>query len=156
MTPAFRIRSSHQWCPIKKLVLKNFTILTGKQLWITCNISKKRLQHKFFPVNISKFWRTPILKNICKRLLLQDYNRPEKQQGSHDTIKWCLIVPTTQQIFTCLESIIETLEKIAKTINTQERRHWSGSGIFIVNFEIVHTLFLSFLLMTLSKGRFAG
>ena len=30
----------------------------------------KRLQHRCFPVNIVKFLRTPILKNICERLLL--------------------------------------------------------------------------------------
>ena len=30
----------------------------------------KRLQHRRFPVNIVKFLRTLILKNICKRLLL--------------------------------------------------------------------------------------
>ena len=31
---------------------------------------KKRLQHRFFPVNIAKFLRIPTLKNICERLLL--------------------------------------------------------------------------------------
>ena len=31
---------------------------------------KKRLQHKYFPVNIVKFLRIPILKNICERLHL--------------------------------------------------------------------------------------
>ena len=35
-----------------------------------CNFIKKRLQHICFPVNIAKFLRTPILKNICDRLLL--------------------------------------------------------------------------------------
>ena len=34
------------------------------------NIIKKRLQHRCFPVNIAKFLRTPILKNICKQLHL--------------------------------------------------------------------------------------
>ena len=62
----------------EKGVLKNFTIFTRKHLcWslflITlqaCNLLKKRLQHRCFLVNIAKFLRTPILKNICKRLLL--------------------------------------------------------------------------------------
>ena len=36
-----------------------------------CNFVKKRLQHKCFPVKLSKFLRTLILMNICKRLLLQ-------------------------------------------------------------------------------------
>ena len=35
-----------------------------------CNFIKKRFQHRSFPVNIAKFLRKPILKNICKRLLL--------------------------------------------------------------------------------------
>ena len=35
-----------------------------------CNFIKKRLQHRCFPINIAKFLRTPILKNICECLLL--------------------------------------------------------------------------------------
>ena len=34
-------------------------------------IFKKRLQHKCFPVKFTKLLRTPILKNICKRLVLE-------------------------------------------------------------------------------------
>ena len=34
------------------------------------NFIKKRLQHRCFPVNDANFLKTPILKNICKRLLL--------------------------------------------------------------------------------------
>ena len=40
----------------------------------TCNFTKKRPHHKCFPGNFAKFSRTPILKNICKRLLLFFYN----------------------------------------------------------------------------------
>ena len=35
-----------------------------------CNFIKKRLQRRWFPVNIAKFLRTPILKDICELLLL--------------------------------------------------------------------------------------
>ena len=35
-----------------------------------CNFIKKRLQRRCFPVKFAKFLRTPILKNICERLLL--------------------------------------------------------------------------------------
>ena len=36
-----------------------------------CSFIKKRLQHRFFPVNIAKLLRTPIiLKNNCEPLLL--------------------------------------------------------------------------------------
>ena len=31
---------------------------------------KKRLKHKYFLLKFAKFFRTPILRNICKRLLL--------------------------------------------------------------------------------------
>ena len=61
----------------KKGVLKNFAIFTRKYLcwslfdvfWV--NFIKKRLQHRYFPVNITKFLRTPILKNIWERLHLK-------------------------------------------------------------------------------------
>ena len=72
-------RSSHRRRSIKKAILKHFVIFTGKHLcWglffnkvaghQACNFIKKRLQHRYFLVNIRKFIRTPILKNICKRL----------------------------------------------------------------------------------------
>ena len=77
-----KYRSSHPRCSIRKAVLKNFAIFTGKHLcWSlcfnkvvylqTCNFIKKRLQHRCFPVNIAKFLRNPILKNICEQLLLK-------------------------------------------------------------------------------------
>ena len=34
------------------------------------NFIKKSLQREFFPVKFAKFFRTPILKNICEWLLL--------------------------------------------------------------------------------------
>ena len=56
-------RSSHRSCFMKKGVLKNFAIFTGK-LQVR-NFIKNRLQHRCFPLNIAKFLRTPISKNIC-------------------------------------------------------------------------------------------
>ena len=65
----------------QKDVLKNFAIFTGKRFgWSlffnivedlqTCNFVKKRLQHRYFSVDIVKFIRTPILKKICEWLHL--------------------------------------------------------------------------------------
>ena len=66
----------------KKGALKNFAIFKGKHLRRSpffikfhedleaCNFIKKKLRHRCFPVNIAKFFRTPILKNICERLVL--------------------------------------------------------------------------------------
>ena len=61
---------SSQRCLIKQ-VLKNFAIFTG-----SCRFIKKRLKHTCFPMNIAKFFRTPILKNICEWLLLMFYSHP--------------------------------------------------------------------------------
>ena len=36
-----------------------------------CKLFRKRLQNKCFPMKFGKLLRTPILKNICKRLLLE-------------------------------------------------------------------------------------
>ena len=66
-------RNSHRRCSVKKSVLKNFANLTEKHLcWslLTCNFIK--LQHRCFSVRFAKFLRTPILKNICERLLLSN------------------------------------------------------------------------------------
>ena len=64
--------SSHRrWCSVKKGVLINITNFTGKHLCWSLFI-KKILQHRCFPMKYVKFLRTPILKNICERLLLFD------------------------------------------------------------------------------------
>ena len=77
-------KCSHRRCYMKEAVRKNFTIFTGKHLcWSlfwdeveikarkTWNFIEKRLQHRFFSVNIAKFLTTPVLKNISARLLLK-------------------------------------------------------------------------------------
>ena len=74
-----KFRSSRWRCSVKKAVLKNVAIFTAIDLCWSLFLIKsqawdfieKRLQHRCFPVNIAKFLRTPILKNICERLLLE-------------------------------------------------------------------------------------
>ena len=79
--PACVNRSIHRRCSIKKAFLKILRSIHRKtpaleSLFnkaaglLTCNLIKKRLQHRCFPVNIAKFLKTPILKNICEGLLL--------------------------------------------------------------------------------------
>ena len=88
-------RSSRQRCSFRKTVLKHFAIFTGKHLLFEslfkkvadlkpCNFIKKKLQHRCFSVNIAEFLRTPILKNICERLLL---SIPISGQCAHDLQK---------------------------------------------------------------------
>ena len=68
----------------KKGVLKNFAKFTRKHLCgslfgvFEVNFIKKRLQHRYFPVNIMKFLRTPILKNIWElgnHCVLSNYSK---------------------------------------------------------------------------------
>ena len=76
LTKNYKIyRSSHLRIFYKKGVLKNFTNLTGNQLCCRLFLAKLqafrlRLQHICFPATFAKFIRTPILKNIYERLLL--------------------------------------------------------------------------------------
>ena len=70
-------RSSHGRCLWKKVFLEIsqentcvgvfFNKVVGVK---ACNFIKKALQHRCFPVKFAKFLRTPILKNICERLLM--------------------------------------------------------------------------------------
>ena len=66
---------------IKISFLKTFAKFTGKHLYQSLffnkvaplrlvTLLKKRLWHRCFPVKFAKVLRTPILKNICERLLL--------------------------------------------------------------------------------------
>ena len=78
------VRSSHRRCSIKKLLLKIWQYpwetpvlesLFKKAAGLkACNFIKKRPQYKCFPVNIAKFLRLAILKNICERLLFYRFN----------------------------------------------------------------------------------
>ena len=77
-----RWRRSHRRCSVKKGV-KNVTNFIGKHLFGVSslfhevvslkapNFVKKSPQHWCFPVKFTNFFRAPILKNICERLLLQ-------------------------------------------------------------------------------------
>ena len=63
----------------KKSVLRNFTNFTGKNLCQSLFFNevagrpaislRKRLWHRFFPVNLVKFLRKPFLQNTTGRLL---------------------------------------------------------------------------------------
>ena len=46
----------------------NLECLFSKVAGLQANSIKTRRQRRCFPVNIAKFLRTPILKNVCKRV----------------------------------------------------------------------------------------
>ena len=70
----FRSSCPDTFC--KKGVLKHYAKFIGKILCRSLFFHKvadrleKRLQQKCFSVNITRFFRTPILYNICEQLLL--------------------------------------------------------------------------------------
>ena len=74
------IRSSHRKCSIKNLLVQIsqylqktpvmdslFNQVAGLKV---CNFIKKRFQQRCFSMKIAKLLKTPILKKICERLLL--------------------------------------------------------------------------------------
>ena len=99
-------RSSHRKCAAKKDVLKKFCKFHRKTPVIEslfskvvglkdCNFTKKRLQHRCFPVKFAKFLRTPILKIIFERLLpdLEKPGLPEpgRPRGHRLPLIWIMI-----------------------------------------------------------------
>ena len=83
-------RSNYQRCSVKKDVLRNFAIFTGKYLCQglyfnkvadACNFVKKEALTQVFPVNFAKFLRTSFSQNTSGRLLLVFGGMLERQQG---------------------------------------------------------------------------
>ena len=74
----------------KKTVLKYFAIFIGKcYVGVSfyaglqaCSSIKKRLQHRYFSVNIAKFLKTPLLTNICYR---RERQRDRERQRETET-----------------------------------------------------------------------
>ena len=107
-------------------VLKNFVTFTGERLcWILFLIElqvfraatslKRDSSTCFFPVKFAKFLTNPILKNICKRLLLFSITK-----GTWNCIICILLqsIKNCQQIFVRLchetnESLTQTLTYLA-------------------------------------------
>ena len=77
--PAEKFRRSHLKCSIKKTIVKNSTIFTGKHLcWSlfspvleSLQFIKKRLQRWCFPVNIADILRITFVQNTFGRLLIE-------------------------------------------------------------------------------------
>ena len=78
-------RNCHRMCSVKKNVLENSQIspmlesLSNKVAGIRPATLLKRLQHRCFSVKFVKFLRTPILKKIRERLLLNQLNNLKAQ-----------------------------------------------------------------------------
>ena len=72
-----KCRSSHRRCSVKNVFLKisqtsqDNTLFQEKTFKINLQAFSLRLQHKCFSLKFGKILRTPILMNICERLLLK-------------------------------------------------------------------------------------
>ena len=66
----FEKRYSEKFCNIHRKTSVLESLFHKVAALKACSFNKKRIQHRCFPVNIAKFLRAPILKNICERLLL--------------------------------------------------------------------------------------
>ena len=84
----------------KKAVLKNLTKFTGK-IYINVFFQKvadlkaysfieKGLQHRHYSVNIAKFVRTPIFKNICEWQLLTFNYFPTELTSALFVFRYCI------------------------------------------------------------------
>ena len=62
----FQHRTSHPEIFCKKDVLRNFAKCTSLN---SATLLKKRLRHRYLPVNYAKYLRTPLLQNTSERLL---------------------------------------------------------------------------------------
>ena len=122
------LRSSRPEVFCKKGVLKKITILTrftGKRLHQSLffdkveglrhtTLFKKRIWHRCIPVNITKFLRTPILKNIYGRMLLGNSRR---QQGSyfHNDVLYISFTFILKH-FSCIKLFIFWIENLLLTL----------------------------------------
>ena len=78
-------RSHHRRCSVKKSFLKNFASFTKKPTVLESFLIKlqafslqvffKRIPTQMLSVKFVKLLRTPILKNICERLLLEVFHK---------------------------------------------------------------------------------
>ena len=96
-----KFRSSHRRCSLKNGVLRNFAKFTGKHLRQSllfnkvaglrpATLLKKRICHRCFPVNFTKFLRTPFLQTTSERLLLEVANEFSKFRHNPETCQWRL------------------------------------------------------------------
>ena len=82
-------RSNHQRCSGRKGVFRNSAKFTGRHLCQSLYFNKvaglrpapllkQRHWYRCFPVNFTKFLRTPFLQNTSRQLLLKEQKQPLK------------------------------------------------------------------------------
>ena len=103
------LRSSRLEVFSEKDIPKNFAIITIKHFcW---SLTKKRLQHRCSPVNIAKFLKAPILKNLISTILGNDSSIGNilSKMCTYTFLK--LIVNIPEQFHALIHSLFEWLWK---------------------------------------------
>ena len=126
-------RSGHPEVFYKKSVLRNFAKFTGKQLcqslfFKKISLLKKRLWRWFYPVNFTKFLRTPFFREHLRWLLLTE-RKLNVHSRYHSTIPSKLGLTSRQNnpyyflnLFQELTSKISRLLEISFSLRTKHRR----------------------------------
>ena len=137
-------RSSHWRCSVREGVLRDFTKFTKKHLRRSLSFNKvasvrpatlfkKRLWHRCFPVNYSKFLRTPFLQNTSGRLLPEAATRDALKE------KMFLEISQNSQENTCAR--VHFFKKLQGPATLLKKRPWYMC--FPVNFsKFLRTPFL--------------
>ena len=119
ITMQMTTRSSHQRCSVRKGVLRNFPKFTRKHLCQVlfynkaagpkpATLLKKRLWHRYFPMNIAKFPRTPFNRtplNNCfstiQHFLAENPSKVLNGQQKHKGVifHWSRISPSLVKLF---------------------------------------------------------
>ena len=131
----------------KNVVLNNFALFTGKQLcwWYlffnknvfwqkAYNFIKKRLSRRCYFGNIVKFLRTPILKNICERLLLRGF--PLMSQFERFSTR----TNNKANYIGGKEDVLKTKTKRTTLKLSQMKKTWLFMMLLIISFFSISTL----------------
>ena len=130
-----------QSCSLKKTFLRNFAKFTGKHLCQTLffhkvgglsppTLLKNRLWHRCFPVNLSKFLRTPFFIEHLRWLLLQC--SPFLQSYLKFWTTWCRVLKLL--IFNCRKQIFSKIEGlIIRCVNLFFISNWFFQYIKKIN-----------------------
>ena len=113
-------RSSNRRCSEKEGVLRNFARFTGKHLCQSlffnkvirlrqATLSKRRLWHRCFPVNLAKFLKTTFSQNTSGRLLQDETRRRDNFKAElfspHSDLNSLLFLRQIKQILKLFDQI---------------------------------------------------
>ena len=120
---------------------------TKGEVWSRWNRSRKLL--KWFPN--SYFGKVSVLISF-RNCYFWSFKRQSNKMVKHtQTIRRQIADAFFEYVWPFCEIDAKKIKIIASKYSLFKRRQWCHSGIFIVNFEHISSLFLVFLLLTLNK-----